>query len=99
MTQNKKLEWLRKHDYEVDKLAGCDQVTWQAWDTLDFDGYRIVMPTQNQAINEAYSFLSEQILNDYTDLLDNIEMSAKTGDWQNFDLFMGKLKAIIIEGV
>ena len=99
MTLNQKLKWLRKYDYEVDKLTGCAQVTWQAWDTLDSDGYRIVMPTKNQAINEAYSFLSDKILGDYYDLLDCIEVAAKTGNWGNYDIFMDKLKAMIAKGV
>lgn len=83
----------------MDKLTGCDQVTWQAWDTLDFYGYRTVTPTENQAINEAYEFLSELVYSEYFDLLDNIEVSAKRADWVNFELFMGKLKEIIIKGV
>lgn len=99
MTLNQKLEWLRKHNFEVDKLDGCDQVTWRAWDTLDFDGYRIVVPTKNQAINEAYTFLSEKVLGDYFDLLNCIEVAARSANWGNYKMFMDKLKAMIAKGI
>ena len=97
MTQNQKLEWLRKHDYEVDKLTGTDQVTWQAWDTSDYDGYRIITPTKNEAVNKAYEYLKAEILSKYDDLLDCIDVSAKSSDWKAFDFFLIEMKQLIVK--
>ena len=97
MTQKQKLEWLRKHNFEVDKFTESGQVTWEAWDTLDSGGYFIAMPTKNEAVNEAYEYLKDVILKDFNDLLDTISFSARTTNWKNFEIGMDKLRALILD--
>ncbi len=61
LTHDEKLAWLRKHEYEVDmKEENDEDEFWEAWDTLDYDGYHVVCATKEEAIDEAYNFLSEE---------------------------------------
>jgi hypothetical protein len=60
MTYDQKEAWLNRHEYCVRKNDDTDDESWQAWDTLDYNGYKVVCPTREEAIDEAFNFLSEE---------------------------------------
>jgi hypothetical protein len=56
-TYDQKEAWLNRHEFAVREIEENDEGSWQAWDTIDSNGFRVVCPTREEAIDEAFNHL------------------------------------------
>lgn len=61
MTLDEKMEWVNKNGYAIVRLNYGDdfRVKWQAFDSIDSSWYGNIVSTKEEAINEAYQYLTE----------------------------------------